>query len=258
MDSEQTIRDMEANLRKKLQHIPACHKNMHSIAINTTLVVNSNMPSDTFNTAYGGIITVATAKKVFDYYQSNKLPMAWWLGPSSQSTTSNQILKNSGFRFDEHDIGMVCDLKKLKNFRIKSSLSIKACEEAQDFVDFGRVLASIFSPPDKSVEKFYAESFAFAAEIRKDLKLFIGYENNIPVSTASLFLTDVAGIYDISTCPDRRSKGFGSAMFNVALQAARSLGYETGVLQASPAGLNIYQRAGFKKLCDFYVWSNQT
>ena len=69
-------------------------------------------------------------------------------------------------------------------------------------------------------------------------------------------MTDCAGIFDISTRPEHRSKGLGSALFHHALKQAVAQGFEVGVLQASPDGLSIYEKYGFSKAGDFNVWSN--
>ena len=54
-----------------------------------------------------------------------------------------------------------------------------------------------------------------------------------------------------------QGKGYGSAMFYTALIEAKNQGFNVGVLQASPDGLNIYKRFGYKEICEFNVWSNQ-
>ena len=91
----------------------------------------------------------------------------------------------------------------------------------------------------------------------KDMVLFVGYENGYPVASSCLFLTEVAGIYDVATRPNKRKLGFGSALFYQALQEAKQRKYETAVLQASPDGLGIYKRFGFKEVCQFNVWCNK-
>ena len=46
-----------------------------------------------------------------------------------------------------------------------------------------------------------------------------------------------------------RSRDLASAMTLMAAQTARSQGYRIGVLTASPMGINIYRRLGFRECC---------
>lgn len=253
----QLISVMEANMRAKLSYIQQRQADMEVSHIDETLVTDCGMPSDTFNTAFGGNITEGSAKEVFDFYKQKNHPAAWWLGPSSNNETSQAHLSAAGFQHDEHDVGMACDLTDVEvKYDHPEGLEIKVCLDAQTFSDFGAVLASIFSPPDIHVETYYQKMAHLGAEQLTDLDLFVGYVNGKAVATAAMFKTDVAGIFDISTRPEERKKGYGSAMFCHVLKDAQRQGFDVSVLQASPDGLGIYKRFGFKKICDFEVWSN--
>jgi ribosomal protein S18 acetylase RimI-like enzyme len=91
-----------------------------------------------------------------------------------------------------------------------------------------------------------------------DLDLFIGYEGDQAVFTSGVFFTEgVGSVFDISTRPEKRCKGYGTALFFAALQRIQERGVKLSVLQASPDGLSLYERAGFDKLGTFQVWSNR-
>lgn len=261
MSKENIIRDMEQNMMEKLRYIPSKISTMQVAHIEQTLVVDSGMKSDTFNTAYGGVVTKSVAQGVMHYYTQNKQPMAWWIGPSSSAYDDlEENMHEAGFIQDERDVGMFCDLNEytLRPYPIPEMLTIIECSSDRHFRDFGYVLASIFEPPCEQVKKFYTKISAIPEQSRENLKLFIGYVRDRPVSTAAVFVTDVVGIYDVSTHPAMRKKGFGSAMFYRALKFAQDNGHQKIVLQASEDGLGIYKRFGFKALCEFNVWSNKS
>lgn len=240
-------------------NIPKVHPYMRVTEVNSTQVVDSGLPSDTFNTAFGGAIDEKTAQQIFNFYTNKQYPCAWWIGPSSNSENVTSHLKNAGFKHEEYDVGMVANMTQLKELaRPPSGLHIKKCATESDFNDFGNVLASIFSPypEEHQVKKYYQNITRVAAEHRPNLQLFVGYLNGAAVSTSGLFLTRCAGIFDISTRPEHRCKGLGAALFHHALKQAVAQGYEVAVLQASPDGLGIYKTYGFQKLGDFNVWSN--
>lgn len=249
------IERMENNMRGKLAYIPNLLEGMSVQAIGDITVVDCGMPSDTFNAAYGGTITPERAKQVFEYYRGK--PMAWWLGPSTDLEAARASLESAGFKHDEYDVGMRCDLTTFdKPYVYPEWLRIELCETPQQFEDFGAVLASVFDPEDAYVKQFYRRISELDLPEMHDLILFVGYDGEKPVSTSALFLTDCAGIFDISTRPEERKRGLGTAMFYRAVIEAKQLGYELSVLQASPDGLGIYERMGFERVCDFNVWSN--
>lgn len=254
------IQSMEGNIAKKLQYLPERIKGMNVLKIDDTIVVNSGLPSDTFNTAYGGKVGDKTSQDVMTYYQTKNYPMAWWIGPETAKDPGHvSALEGAGFIHDEFDAGMYCQLAQMhdKDYQFPSDLKIKFCTEPKHFDAFGKVLASIFDPVDEHVKQFYQKVSSVPANDRQDIKLFVGYVDGKAVSTSALFLTDVAGVYDISTRPEMQRRGYGAAMTYTALKYAKDQDVKYAVLQASPDGLNIYKRFGFKEVCDFNVWSNK-
>lgn len=251
---------MEYNMRQKLKYIPSKISTMRVNNIRQTLVVDSGMATDTFNTAYGGVVTQTVSNRVMQYYLQKKLPMAWWIGPfSARNEDLEKNMQDAGFVHDELNIGMFCDLEQhnLKPYPMPEILTIKECSNDNHFADFGNVLSSIFEPTCVHVQDFYKNFSTIYNKSMHNLKLFVGYINDKPVSTACVFMTNIAGIYDISTHPEIQKKGYGSAMFYNALKFALDSGFKKIVLQASEDGLNIYKRFGFKEICEFNVWSNK-
>ena len=262
LENHKLIELMEDNMRSKLQYIPSMLPDMTIDQIADTAIVNTGMPTDTFNTAYAGTITEPHARAVMQYFKNAAMPMAWWVGPESTAHSPHCIdsLGSAGFTHDEQDIGMYAYLEDLNlgNRPDNSGLHIKLCSDAKDYLDFGYVLASIFDPVDTYVQIFYQKTSMLPASSMTKAKLFVGYAHNKPVTTGCLFLTDfAAGFYDIATCPNQQRRGFGSAMFHHLVAFAHQAGYKHGVLQASADGLNIYKRIGFQSVCEFNVWSNK-
>ena len=138
--------------------------------------------------------------------------------------------------------------------------TIRGCRTPEDIQAFGQVLASIFEEGNPSeaenVRAIYARFSVVAVEAPTEMVLLNGFADGQAVASAAVFFTGkVAGIFDIATRPEHRGRGFGSAMFAAALHVAADAGARLAVLQASPDGLNIYQRAGFKPLGTFEVWN---
>ncbi|HEY7340268.1 MAG TPA: GNAT family N-acetyltransferase [Ktedonobacterales bacterium] len=84
------------------------------------------------------------------------------------------------------------------------------------------------------------------------LRFFIGYEGDQPVSCAMACIGErEVGIYAVATLPDRRGKGYGSALTLAALAAAPHL---PAVLEASEPGQPIYRQLGFQVVSEYTIW----
>lgn len=85
---------------------------------------------------------------------------------------------------------------------------------------------------------------------------FLGRLHGAPVATATLMLAGgIAGVYDVSTVPEARRQGIGTAMTMAALQMARARGYEIAFLQPSEMGKSLYERIGFRERCACPVYA---
>lgn len=245
---------LEQNLKEKASYIPSKIDTMICQEMDGVSVVNSNLASDTFNMVFAKCIDETTCRRVYDYYRKLKLPFAWWV--LSEMEQAQTILSKQGLIHEEEEVGMVCDLTNIsQTYEPSKQLTIQQCKTRADYADFATVLSSIFDPPDEQIKVFYKKMASLREEQVEKMPLFVGYEDQSPVVTACLFLTEVAGIYDVATKAEKRRKGYGSFMFRYMLQEARKRGYTTAVLQASVEGINIYKRFGFKEICRFHIWN---
>ncbi len=85
--------------------------------------------------------------------------------------------------------------------------------------------------------------------------LYLGNIDGIPVGTSELYRGDgVAGIHGVTTLPELRGRGIGSAMTLSPLIDARNQGYAIGVLFSSEMAVGIYRRLGFVEYGKGYIY----
>ena len=258
------IEAIEKNFLEKFIYFISRIQGMEVVKINNIFLSNSNLRSDTFNTAIGGNVKEDNfnkyAKEVRDYFTDKNLPMAWWCGPSSLIGKDNQILLELGFVNEEMDVCMAADLENISTGFLSenSDLDIREAVSKAQIRDFSYALASVFEPFDDNIMKFYETIASKTLKTSERMKLYVGYYKDKPVTSACCcFDGSTAGVYDIATVPSFRGRGFGSYMTYHTLLESKKNGYKIAVLGASEDGLNIYNRLGFKNLGNFYVYSNK-
>lgn len=75
---------------------------------------------------------------------------------------------------------------------------------------------------------------------------YVGFQDGEPVTSGTLLLSDgIASIYNISTPPALRRRGYGSAITAHAMQEAISHGYRLAWIWSSDAGKGVYTGLGF-------------
>lgn len=227
--------------------------------------VDCGLPSDTFN------ITVLLKQQLqpsetdiiegaVHYFTNKNFPMALWAWEDNCSETFH-TLRVTGLVEAETNIAMYADLDRLHpEYKQPSEFSIKEVASPKEMELFGDVLASLFEGSEEAVHvrAYYKQLALFYPSNDSAMKLYIGRIANEVVSVGSLMFTKASvGIYDIATRREFRRKSFGSAMFHYLIAEARKQPVHTCVLQASPDGIHIYKRAGFKPICIVKVYENR-
>jgi GNAT superfamily N-acetyltransferase len=85
----------------------------------------------------------------------------------------------------------------------------------------------------------------------------VGSLDGRPVACGTAYLTGpTAGLYNIATLEDVRSRGVGYAVTTALMELARAAGAEHAILHATDTGRPVYERAGFVEVCQVpqYVW----
>lgn len=99
----------------------------------------------------------------------------------------------------------------------------------------------------------YDRKFGFLDQFKKNnqnkqIKSFVLYENDRPVSTGSYYAYDKFSIENIGTIKSARGRGYANLIMRALLQEAKELGYNEACLVASEAALAVYQKLGFEEI----------
>jgi len=180
------------------------------------------------------------------WFRERRLPMTWFVGPSSQPAGLGEHLGANGL-VRGGPPGMAVDLHALnEELPHPAGLDIAPVQDARALRQWIRVIVASFRLPSE-VEGPLAALYG-SLGLDWPARLYLGLLNDQPVATSKLLLSSgVAGIYWVGTLPEARGRGIGTAITLAPLRAARAQGYRIGILEAFPLGINVYRRIGFRE-----------
>jgi GNAT superfamily N-acetyltransferase len=185
-------------------------------------------------------------------FRSRNVPMVWHTGPTTRPADLGDRLIAHGLKRIGDEPGMALDLRALPASvpaSGPSTLTIERVADTDRLREWAHIHASAFAsaPGVAEARRSIEADLGLGVPCRR---LYIGLLGEEPVAASLLFLgAGVAGIYSVGTVPTARGQGIGRAMTMAPLTEARALGYRIGVLHASPMGMRIYQRLGFREYC---------
>lgn len=168
----------------------------------------------------------------------------WLVFPSCRPLDLGKRLEARGMKGGPGGTWMLAHLKSLPpkpsvagNFGVKYVNGVKMLEE------WKRVSAAGFGG---NVQSFY-DAYARHGFGPDAFSLhYIGYLDDEPVTSATLLLAGgIAGIYDVSTPPSLRRRGFGGAITYATMEEAHNRGYQDVWIWSSPMGKSVYSKLGF-------------
>jgi len=204
---------------------------------------------DTFNavsrTRLAAAMARARASEAIAWFEGR--PFSWWISPGDRPGDLGATLESLGLVAAEGELAMACELRGLDPAAEAAALRVRRVRTPEELESYARLLAALWNPADPGVLQFYREGAPHLLSADCPLRLYLGSWEGTPVATAELTMAGAAvGLYNISTRPDHRGRGIGSAMTRAPLLQARNEGHRLAVLQAAPAGVGIYRRIGFE------------
>lgn len=216
--------------------------------LNGTTIINCGLTTSMFNIAYGTPKTLVVPESIDAVKNAfGGKPFAWWFPSSDHNQQMTDTLLKEGLQIETTEHAMICHLEEYAHQANPSGLKILPVLDQTLMHDFIKVIEVY----DANVNDFYQR--VNAELLRRNEKLFVGYDDNKPVTIGILFCDqDNAGIFSLITNADSRGKGHGTSMMLFMLEFAKKIGCRTATLSASSdAGYRIYERLGFYKVGEF-------
>jgi GNAT superfamily N-acetyltransferase len=197
------------------------------------------------------------ARTAIDYFTSEGVAaITWWLEPGVPTEPWARLLLGMGFTLDSKLPGMAMALRDLSREERAPSLEIRRIGSSGELRTWTEVFVAGYELPGSCAPPLF-DLYDDLHGPKSPLQSYLAYRDGVPVATASVFYgAGVAGIYDVATLPSARGQGIGAAVTLAPLLDARARGYAVGVLQSSERGLSVYERLGFRTVCqvEHFVW----
>jgi GNAT superfamily N-acetyltransferase len=215
-------------------------------------VVRTHFPSD---------IGETTLDERLERLTAHGVPMAWLIGPSTRPMDLGSHLERHGWSHDDEAPGLAVDLHSLNEpLSLLPHITIERVSDEETLKTWLRIMFVGSELPEEGLMSLLDVVTRFGFKHDDAVHYYLGMLGDKPVATSLLYLGGgVAGIYNVATLPEARRQGIGRALTLAPLLEARAWGYRTGILQATPMGINIYRRMGFREYCTFhaYFWSGE-
>lgn len=189
------------------------------------------------------------------YFSAKNVPFMWW--------SSAKILEKKGFQFGGILKGVAIDIsKELPSGAPSSSdLKIKIVQSESELEKFTVLAGNAFGLTSKAIEQWIPVNKTLMKS-SENIHL-MAYVNDAPVGTATLSLSpSSAGIWNLSTLPEYRKQGVGSALVRAALVEAKNRQHQHVMAVLMPKGLawGLLNKLGFEAVCEFpfYVYGFST
>jgi len=185
-------------------------------------------------------------EKISQFFRPRRDWFTWHIIPSSQPDNLAQLLMARGAELLESLPYMAVDLEEMQlDFPTPSDFTWTTVRTHDELASWTSIYCHA---------RGYAESAYKLFNIFADLdlteecpvQLILGYLGNRPVSTYSVFMDDEsAGFYSLTTLPEARGHGIGTAISIAAANIAARRGYQIATLLSEPPSRNICKRLGF-------------
>lgn len=245
---------LETNMALQMTYFAGKMGQVERMPLESATVIRSDISDDMFNyvlsAQFGDEEASAQIDEIIRLFKIKNLPFSWWVGPSDKPKNLKAILRSKGMKVKEQDVGMILKLEKFIP-EIESGLKFVRVADQETLKVFSDIIVAIGGHP-KCYENIYRHIPAELLEENAPLQMYVAYEREKPAATGILVLDgELAGLYYIATTPEKRGKGYGTAMTEHLLTLAKKKGYLLAGLEASHEGLNLYKRLGFEEVAVF-------
>jgi len=169
----------------------------------------SDVPMSLFNSIMDAQLETEDVDSTIQYIISDaglrKVPVLWWVGPSSRPADLAKRLLENGFTVDEDGSGMAVDLANLNlNLPMPAGLSVQEAQDDESLWEWCRTMAKGFEVPAARADFVMNSWHYLLRQVDPEItQVYLAWLDGKPVATSLLQLGGgVAGIFAVATVPE--------------------------------------------------------
>ena len=219
-----------------------------------TLRVKTGLPHEFLNAVLRAQIPdpnpEPAIESALEDFRSDRIPITWWVGPSTMPRDLGKYLENFGFAKTGELSGMAIDLDTfLLTPSMPRELSIEPVRDAATLEAWMEPFASGYEMSAVAASGLFDFLRGLGFGPDAPFRHFLGRWKGEPVATTSMFFgAGVAGIY-ITVKPEFRGLGIGAGMTLVPVRTARAAGYRVAITHVPEYRYGFHRKLGFKPYC---------
>ena len=211
--------------------------------------ISADAPVIYFNSVFNARLNGNAEQKIEtikEFFRSRRDWFTWHIIPSSQPENLSQLLIARGAELLESIPYMAVGLDDMqRDFALPADFRWTAVRTHDQLASWTSIYCQARGYPESAYKLFDIFADLDLSE-QSPIQLILGYLGDTPVSTYSVFMDDeTAGFYSLTTLPEARGHGIGTAISIAAADLAAERGYQIATLLSEPPSRNICKRLGF-------------
>ena len=250
----------DQNFKWHVSRIPSLTEGMEVYSKKGLIYVDCGLSCDTFNVILlydGGQLPPGELYKAVTYFKQRELAYCLWVREENLLAGVRAEIQALGLGCHNRERGMELDLPEFKPVQDAAHAAVRIATQPRQIADYARVIACNWEPPDEHVLRYYEATAGHILDQASGMRLLLYYEEERAVAGIEMCASDeeVIGLYGLATLPSHRRMGIGSSLMTYALGLAKEMGYSKAILQATPDGIGIYRKYGFRETTTYYEFS---
>jgi ribosomal protein S18 acetylase RimI-like enzyme len=133
-----------------------------------------------------------------------------------------------------------------------SGATVRQVTTPEDLSAFRHVISKVFHISPLEVDLILNDGVLKISKTRN----YLGLVRDTPVATATLVLEgNLPGIWNVGTLPDYRRRGISTEIMHRLIEDSAALGFSSTMLLASPDGLPLYRKLGYRTLSTLRMYA---
>lgn len=201
----------------------------------------------------------SSIEQVKAFFRTRRQQVQWYPGPSTTPPALGQHLSAHGWHYVGEASMMALDgLTIHEEQAIPDDIQIALVSDQEGLRSWFDTF--LLTHPADDLGKMIGWNARLHLGMGQDAcwRHYLAWRNGQHIATSILFTSaGVAGIHQVSTVPEARKQGIGTAITLATIRAACTLGYRFIVLESTEMARSLYHRIGFRECFSWpiYFWS---